>query len=357
MLGTGFAKAVVDNSSNLIFVKDRESRIVYANDAFLQIYSPEERQHVVGSTTVSNFSDDEAAVFLEEDRRAFDLGDTEIVEEVIDWRGDLRILCTHKTKYLAEDGRELLLAVAVDITELKMRERALTRANRQLRDYAHSVAHDLRTPIAAIVSGVSIIQRDPNSVLSERSGMVANAMKDSAHGMSKHLTAMLNAAQSDRIDLTFEETDLNLLLEEVRFNLSALFASKNAKLVVSRLPKIVVEPTLFRQLLQGLIENAVRHSGSDHPVVKLRYDSGGGEYAFSFFDNGPGIPAEKKHLLLRAATKDDGMTSTDGYGLGLAQSQRIAQLHEGYLEIPEPDGSDMDQPTIIARISAELTPR
>ena len=357
MLGEGFVRAVLDHSRNLIFVKDRDSRVIYANDAFLEIYSPEERDRVVGSTTVNNFTEAEAAVFLEEDRRAFELGNSEIVEEVIDWKGDKRILSTRKTVYQSEDGRELLLAIATDITDLKVREHALTRANRQLRDYAHSVAHDLRTPIAAIVSGVSIIQRDPNTQLSERAQMVANAMKDSAHGMSKHLTAMLNAAQSDRLDLNFVETDLNLLLEEVRFNLSALLTARNATLISARLPKAVVEPTLMRQLMQGMIENAVRHSGQDHPVIKLRHEEKGGEHIFSFFDNGPGIPKEKRHLLMRATTKDDGEMSSDGYGLGLMQAQRIAQLHEGFLEIPDPGDGAMAEPTILAHISAELTPR
>ena len=357
MLGEGFVRAVLENSNNLIFVKDRESRVVYANEAFLQIYSPEEREKVIGSTTVHNFTESEAAVFLEEDRRAFEQGETEIVEEVIDWQGKTRTLSTRKTVYAAEDDRELMLAIATDITELKAREHALTRANRQLREYANSVAHDLRTPIAAIISGVSIMQRDPNSTLSERAEKVAGAMKDSAHGMSKHLTAMLNAAQSDRMDLSFKETDLNLLLEEVRFNLSALFTARQAKLISARLPTTVVEPTLFRQMLQGLIENAVRHSGQDAPLVKLRYEKSGGEHAFCFFDNGPGIPKEKRHLLMRASTKADGETSSDGFGLGLMQSQRIAQLHEGFLEIPEAQGAGLDEPTIVARISAELTPR
>ena len=357
MLGDGFVKAVLDNSQQLVFVKDRDSRIVYANDAFLDVYSPQEREKVIGATTVESFSDSAAAVFLEEDRRAFELGNTEIVEEIVDWQGNERILSTRKMVYRASDGRDLLLAIATDITELKARERALTRANHQLRDYAHSVAHDLRSPIAAIISGVSIIERDPNTTLSERSGKVARAIKESAHGMSRHLTAMLNAAQSDRMDLEFKETDLNLLLEEVRFNLSALFTTRNATLNAVRLPKAVVEPALFRQMMQGLIENAVRHAGQEKPVVTLRHATSGGEHVFCFFDNGPGIPKEKRHLLKRAATKEDGEVSSDGYGLGLVQSQRIAQLHEGYLEIPEPDSDDEPDATIIARISAELNRR
>ena len=355
MLGEEFLKAVLDNSNALIFVKDRDSRVVYANQAFLEVYSPEERENVIGSTTVESFSETEAKVFLDEDRRAFELGDTQIVEEIVDWRGKTRCLSTRKMVYTADDGRELMLAIATDISELKQREHELTKANRQLRDYARSVAHDLRSPIAAVISGISIIERDANSNLSERAGMVAKAMKESAHGMSRHLTAMLDAAQSDSLGLSFKETDLNLLLEEVRFNLSALFVTRSAKLHSERLPTAVVEPALFRQMIQSLIENAARHSGVDEPDIKLRVEHGAGEFAFSFFDNGPGIPKEKRHKLMEPFTRGEPADVGEGYGLGLMQCQRIAQLHEGYLEIPGEDSAS--DATIVARISSELTPR
>ena len=359
MLGEGFLNAVLANSHNLIFVKDRDSRIVYANEAFLAVYSPEERDQVVGSTTVENFSESEAEVFLREDRRAFELGNSEMVEEIVDWKGDKRCLSTRKMVYKADDGRELLLAIATDISDLKSREHALTKANRQLRDYARSVAHDLRTPIAAVISGISIIERDPNSRLSERGAMVAKAIKDSAHGMSNHLTAMLDAAQSDGLGLTFVETDLNLLLEEVRFNLSALLTTRHARLQSSRLPTAVVEPTLFRQMMQSLIENGVRHSRVEEPVVTLRVKEEGGEFVFQFYDNGLGIPKEKRHLLMKPFTRGDDSEVGEGYGLGLMQCQRIAQLHEGYLELPERDPAEAGgpQPTIVARISSDLQPR
>ena len=356
MLGDGFVQAVIDNSRNLIFVKDRDSRIVYANDAFLDVYSPQERERVIGSTTVESFSAEEAEVFLAEDRRAFELGTSEIVEDIVDWQGNKRCLSTRKTVYRTDDGRELLLAIATDISDLKDREHALTNANRQLRDYARSVAHDLRSPIAAIISGISIIERDPNTQLSDRGDKVAKAMKESAHGMSRHLTAMLDAAQSDSVGLSFKKTDLNLLLEEVRFNLSALFATKSANLHAERLPTAVVEPALFRQMMQSLIENGVRHSGVDEPKITLRVEKAGGEYIFSFFDNGAGIPKEKRHKLMQPFTRGDVQDVGEGYGLGLMQCQRIAQLHEGYLEIPDSEEGGSDA-TIVARISADLIAR
>ncbi|APE27313.1 sensor histidine kinase [Aurantiacibacter gangjinensis] len=345
-------EAILSNDKSLIYVKDRESRIVFANDAFLEFYAPGERDKVIGSTTTENFTEAEAELFLAEDRRAFEEGETEIVEEITDWRGERRHLCSRKVVYTSSEGEQLLLGISIDMTELRGREKALTRANRQLRDYARSVAHDLRTPIAAVISGVSIIERDPNSKLSERAEMVAEAMKDSAHGMSNHLTSMLDAAQSDSAGLRFVQTDLNMLLEEVRFNLSALLITKNATLQSNRLPEAVVEPTLFRQMLQSLIENAVRHSGVDRPVVKLRCSESEGEFVFSFFDNGPGIPQEKRAELMKPFSRVEGGHG-DGYGLGLVQCQRIAQLHEGYLEIPD-RRDEWTGATICAHISSSL---
>lgn len=160
--------------------------------------------------------------------------------------------------------------------------------------------------------------------------MVLNLLRASATGLAGFVSSLLKAAAVETQELAFERYDLNLLLEEVRFNLSALIESSDAELHVTRLPILLIEPNLLRQLFQNLIENSIKHAGADRLVVTIHYKQADGEHVFYVGDNGTGIPPEKKDLVFSQFYKGE---SSDGIGLGLATCQRIAHLHDGVLEL------------------------
>lgn len=321
---------VLDNGPNLIFIKDEESKLIYANAAFLGLYAPDLRSEVIGSTTVESFDPEEAELFLSEDRRALREGFSEIVEEITDWKAERRTFLTRKMVFRTVDGAKRLVCIGTDITELAARERRVVRLNAQLKLYSHSIAHDLKNPVASFISGINLIQRDKTSQLSERSQMVLSALKDSAAGMAGMISSTLKAATDEAENLHFQKCDLNLLLEEVRFNISAAIEEANMSLHVTRLPEATVEPNLFRQLFQNLIENSIRHAGGNRPVVTIHHREVEGEHLFFVGDNGPGIPPELRGQIFNQFFKGD---EGGKLGLGLTISQRIANLHDGYIEV------------------------
>ncbi|MWV28339.1 sensor histidine kinase [Aurantiacibacter rhizosphaerae] len=326
----GLLSFIVDSGPNLIFVKDEESRILYANQAFLAIYPPDERDAVVGSTTIESFTKEEADLFLSEDRRAFSEGESEIVEEISDWKAQRITLLSRKKVFHTKSGERRLVCISTNITALAARERRLVRLNAKLKVYSHSIAHDLRNPIATMISGLSLIRRDKGTVLSERSEKIMDAMKESATGLSGYIGSMLTAAAEETSASDFQPYDLNILLEEVRFNLTVAIEQAGLRLNVTRLPVARVEPNLLRQLFQNLIENSIKHAGVESPVVTIHHKEEGGEHVFYVGDNGKGIPEEKKALVFSQFFKGG---SQDGLGLGLTICQRIANLHDGFIEI------------------------
>ena len=326
----GLVDFLLGNGPSLIFIKDEDSKLTYANKAFLSVYAPDQRDSIIGTTTVESFPEDEAELFLSEDRRAFREGRSELVEEITDWKADRRTLLTRKVVFTNEQGVKRLVCISTDITELAARERRLVRLNAQLKIYSHSIAHDLKNPIASILSGLNLIQRDKGSKLGDRAVAIVSAMRDSAMGLSGSISSMLKAAAEETSQLLFERYDLNILLEEVRFNLSAALEGVDASLSVTRLPVATVEPNLLRQLFQNLIENAIKHAGVDRLVITIHHKEERGEHVFYVGDNGKGIPEEKKDMVFTQFFKDGGK---EGLGLGLTICQRIANLHDGYMEI------------------------
>ena len=321
---------VLDNGPNLVFIKDEDSKLVYANAAFLGLYAPDQRADVIGSTTVESFEPEEAELFLSEDRRALREGFSEIVEEITDWKAERHTFLTRKMVFHTADGAKRLVCIATDISELAARERRVVRLNAQLKLYSHSIAHDLKNPVASFVSGLNILERDKATQLSDRGEMVISALRDSANGMAGMITSTLRAASSEGEDLNFQKYDLNLLLEEVRFNLSTAMEDANLSLHITRLPEATVEANLFRQLFQNLIENSIRHAGAKRPIVTIHHQEKDGEHLFFVGDNGRGIPQELRSQIFNQFFKGD---DAGKLGLGLTICQRIANLHDGYIEV------------------------
>lgn len=328
--GESLFEFILDYDPNLVFVKDEESRLVYANRAFRELYAPEARDHIIGSTTVESFSEEEAKLFLAEDRRAMEQGNSEIVEEIIDWKGQKRTLLTRKFSIQKPDGERLLVAIATDISTLSSREKRLVRLNAQLKVYSHSIAHDLKNPMASLMAGLNIIKRDKNNSLSERSVAVLESIQDSTMGLSGYIGSMLKAAAAEARDLDFAKHDINLLMEEVRFNLSSATEAAGLTLSIARMPVSVVEPNLLRQLFQNLIENAIKHAKVEKPRVTIHYDDDGENHVFFVSDNGQGIPDDRKEQIFNQFFREG---DAEGLGLGLTVCQRIAHLHDGYLEV------------------------
>ena len=322
---------ILENEPNLVFIKNELGEIVWANEAFKTIYAPDERANVIGSTTVESFSAEEAELFLSEDRRAMREGRTEIVEDITDWTGQHITLLTRKLAIELANGEKRLVCFSTNITDLAARERKLVQLNAQLKVYSHSIAHDLKNPIASIISSANIIERDKGTTLGERAQMVLGAMRDSAAGLANSITAMLKAAANETNNLSFAPYDLNILLEEVRFNLSTAIEAAEMDLHIARLPTAMVEPNLLRQLFQNLIENSIKHAAAARLIVTIHYALIDGEHVFYVGDNGTGIPDDKKAMVFSQFFKGGG--NDDGLGLGLTICQRIAHLHDGFIEI------------------------
>ena len=323
---------IMEHDPNLIFVKDENSIILYANKSFLEMYSPEKRDTIVGTTTIEEFSAEEASLWLSEDRRALSLGLTEIIENITDYKGLNRFFLTRKIAYTSEEGKPRLLGICTDITELADREKHLSEAYKRLENYSSFAAHDLRSPLVTFVSILELVRLDKANVLSPQSSAYINMMLNSVHGLAKQVTATLTAAKAINADeIYYQNTDLNILLEDVKFNISEYLRNNDATLHTVRLPHLKVEPQLFRQLLQNLIENAIRHRSGKPPMVFIRYKETVAEHIIFVEDNGRGIAVDDRQKVFDAFAQ--GSDVKNGTGIGLALCRRVIELHQGSISV------------------------
>jgi signal transduction histidine kinase/DNA-binding response OmpR family regulator len=246
----------------------------------------------------------------------------------------------------------LWLILAQDITQQQQLERELTAKNADLiqlnrlkDEFLACISHELRTPLTAVLGLSSLLKDQTLGALNQRQVHYAQLIYQSG----RHLMAVVN----DILDLTRMETgQLDLAPEPVEIAAVCHRALEQAKqlrlLDDKRLPEqgqpspdvvleieagldlIVADELRLRQMLLHLLSNAFKFTEPDRPIG-LKVSRWGGWIAFTVWDTGIGIPAEKQHLIFQKFQQlENPLTRRyEGTGLGLVLTQRLARLHGG----------------------------
>lgn len=326
---------IMDRSTSLVFVKDEDSTILYGNRAFLELFPPEWRGDVIGAKAYRGLPADAVARMLEADRQALATGEASFVQEFTLSNGARRVFFVRKLGFRDESGAARIVVVSSDITELADRERELAQLNEQLQIFTALAAHDLRSPLATLVSILHLIERDKGTVLSPTAQGYVRSMVATITSLSTNIASLLIASKAVRTpeSLVFAPCDLQALVDDLRFALHAQIQGSGAVLEVERLPTLTVESTLFRQLLQNLIENSIKYrSEGKHLVVRVAYERRPDTHVLSVTDNGRGIAADAAERAF-GIYEQEAARGVQGVGLGLALCKRVAELHGGTISI------------------------
>jgi len=208
---------------------------------------------------------------------------------------------------------------------------------RARQDFLANVAHQLRTPLAGLKTQLEW--------MGER-----HAGADTAHSVKLMLSATermirqtnqllsLARAEPNHFEKTrLEAVALNLLVEDAIQSFVDQATGKGIDIGFDLRPvEISGDRFLLRDLIDNLIDNAIRYTPAGGTVtVACGPDKGGGG-VLTVEDSGPGIPAAKREQVFsRYVRLDD---KTHGSGLGLAIVRDIAVVHGATLRIGEANG-------------------
>lgn len=331
-----FLHLLMDHMPNIVFIKDENSIILYANKAMLDVYPPERRDRIVGHTTVEAFDPEHARLFLAEDKRAIESDTmTEIVEESVSYTGQRRVYLTRKIGFTTPEGKRRLLGISSDITELSERERALVEMNSRLQAFSAVAAHDLRSPLSSFVTALEMVKLDPATRLGPQSARYVDMMISGATSLVDNIGGLLavSKAVNARDSMSFAAFDLNMMIAEIRFTLAKQIEDSGARIHAARLPRLLVDGRMFRQLLQNLIENSIKYRSDERPLqIVVRHERIDGRQIVSITDNGSGISAAAAGRAFDMYEQEAGK-GVNGVGIGLALCKRIVDLHDGRISI------------------------
>ncbi|TCZ53659.1 sensor histidine kinase [Roseicella aquatilis] len=206
------------------------------------------------------------------------------------------------------------------------RVQGLMQALRQVTD---DIAHDLRTPLNRLRQRLDAALRNAQGEEAWRAateGAIADCEK-----LLDIFAALLRIAQveSGARRAAFARFDLSAVAETVAEVHAPAAEERGQTLETDVAPGLVTlgDRDLVTQMLSNLLDNAVKH-GREGGRIALRLAARPeGGAVLMVEDDGPGIPAEARELVLRRFHRLDGARSTPGTGLGLALVAAVAELH------------------------------
>ncbi len=217
---------------------------------------------------------------------------------------------------------------------------AQARANDQLagvlaaqRRFLTDVSHQVATPLATIMTNLSILRR------ANRGKPAEDAVDDSvaeAERMKRMLARLRSLAHADEdVPLRRELVDLAELTADVVRAYTAQAATSGVELVtdVTDHTRINADKDLLREAVANLVDNALRVSPPGAKVT-LRVDRGSIGPMIAVADRGPGIEAERLPRLFERFQRSD-----SGSGLGLAIARRVVERHGGTIRVKTAPGA------------------
>jgi two-component system heavy metal sensor histidine kinase CusS len=227
---------------------------------------------------------------------------------------------------------ELLLLASTFNETLDSLENAFARLAR----FSSDIAHELRTPINNMRSGVEVALSKTRS-LAEYREVLESSLEECVR-LSRMIDSLLFLARAEHpeTEIRRESVDVGSELSAVREFYEAAASDAGVGLDFAASPSLTaaLDRTLFQRAVGNLIENALAHTGAGGHI-HLECGRNNGMLLVSVTDDGCGIPSEhlprvfdRFHRVDAARSQNDG-----GAGLGLAIVKSVATLHGGEAKI------------------------
>ncbi len=201
--------------------------------------------------------------------------------------------------------------------------------NAELERFTYTVSHDLKSPLITINGFLGRLEQD---LATEDAGRVRSDMqriRGAADTMRQLLDDLLELSRVGRFSGQPSAVDLAELAHEVVGLLAGRIDAERVEVTVSpELPVVRGDRLRLRQVLQNLIDNAVKFRGdASRPQVWVGVRQQGEEQVVFVADNGMGIAARYHEKVF--GLFDQLHAASEGTGIGLALVKRIVEVHGG----------------------------
>jgi signal transduction histidine kinase len=203
-----------------------------------------------------------------------------------------------------------------------------------MRTVLDSAAHDLRTPLNRLQASAEGAMSTLTPGSAER--RVLERVTTEVDRMRSTLDALLRIALAETGTVAREQVDLTELVGSVVELYAPVSEERGIVLESSVAPGAHVQGNrqLLAQALANLLDNAIKFT-PDGGHIRVVLDGSGSAPQVIVEDNGPGIPADKREIVLGRRVRLDEARNFPGSGLGLSLVAAVTKLHGAHLVLDD----------------------
>jgi signal transduction histidine kinase len=247
-------------------------------------------------------------------------------------------------KDLDESQRETLKALAKQVVcllelrrknmELLRSQNALSEINTELENFAHVVAHDLKSPCNNLIMLSELLTEKYTGTIDEEGIQMLDYMKEASHTLRSLIDDILQFSKDTYIAADKRETFFfKELMEEVKqllqlpANFHFSYTDDDSKLYANK--------TALKQVILNLCTNAIKYNDKEEGWTDISFMQDNGRYYFMVEDNGKGIPQNSfKSIfqLFHTLGQKDRFSQT-GHGIGLSTVKKLVERLGGEIKV------------------------
>lgn len=263
----------------------------------------------------------------------------------------LGMLCVydHKPRQLTEKQRDAIITMSKQVINLFEQryqnfkllqfQDKLKKRNEDLKKFASIVSHDLKSPLANIISLTELLEDDNKGNLNKESLQYLEYLKTSSYSLKDYIDGILRFYKSDDLlQYEQEQIDFASIVEEIK---KITDKDRSVKFnVLNNIRNLVVNKAALMQILINLVTNAIKYNSKPDTIINIRASEDDDFYEFSVKDNANGIPQNHLNkifdLFSVVGTADhDGNVGT---GIGLATVKKIVKNLGGDITVSSTEG-------------------
>lgn len=196
-----------------------------------------------------------------------------------------------------------------------------------LENFASTLAHDLKAPVASIQLFVNTIAEDLHANVPDREEIfeLCRTAVAAAQRAGELIDTLHRYTKADGV-VVLTSVDMRLIMSGAISNLEYMIKKRGAQVTFGELPIVMGEPVLLMQILQNLIENAIKYCTTPIPRVHLSaVKDKDKNWLFSVTDNGIGIAKKNMSRIFEPFTQLHLNGKYEGSGLGLSTCRKAIQ--------------------------------
>lgn len=204
--------------------------------------------------------------------------------------------------------------------------------------------HELRTPITMLRGYIEVLEEEVGEHLDDEMKQFIVKMEIAAKHLSSFVSNILNVARIDHNQLSLhliEKPWAEVLADSIQdAQLRAKTRGKTIEVNVAKdLPTVAVDPVSIYEVLNNLLENAIKYSGESKQIIITSSLNQDGLVETTVQDFGAGIPTSVlPNLFEKFSRNHRTRASISGTGLGLYLSKSIIEAHSGQIWASSKDG-------------------